>query len=86
MDHLGHSLSILGSLMAHLAHMAQSADLTDLAHSWLTLGSPLAHPFLTLLILGSLLVLPWLTLGSPLAYLAHSANSWLTHGSLGSIG
>ena len=81
MDHLAHSLSILGSLMAHLAHMAQSADLADLAHSWLTLGSPLAHPCLTLLILGSPLTRRWLTWLTWLTLLI--LGSLGSHGSLG---
>ena len=74
MAHLAHSWlthGSLDSLGSHGSILAHSADLTDLAHSclilgslgslgftWLTLGSPLAHSWTTLVshvsLLGSL--------------------------------
>ena len=53
-------------LSTHLAHLVQLAD------SWLSLGSFLAHPWL---ILGSPSTHSWLTFGSLLAYMD---ITWLT--------
>ena len=84
MAHLAHSWlthGSLDSLGSILAHSADLADLTDLAHSCLIIGS-----------LGSL-GFTWLTLGSPLAHSWTTLDSHVSllgslcsHCSLGSRG
>ena len=72
---LAHSCLILGSLGS------LGFTWVHLAHSWLSLGSFLDHPWLTCLTLGS-----HCSLGSLVSFGSHFAHSWLTLGSHGSLG